>query len=143
MTTQRLVEYFKHFGEFEIRITDKTKINDGVYAEEGMVGKIIAVKYDFNDVYDITIDWNGYEDINEPLEAKNWKIGEAMMPMNLGTMKEAGMYPDDGKEAYYSELLFDNGFELFNYSLVGAFEEYEKIETKDTFASWISQKAGF
>ena len=145
LTVDEIYEYYKSTGTpIEIEIVSSLELFEDSYAENGMVGKIIDMYEDSNDdYYHVIIDWNGYDDINIPLEANDWYISSSK-PTKKGTMKEAGLFPKDGKEEY----LVDFGkkpFNILNDSDIKYQNQYiqfkkDNLNTDMTFTRWLIRR---
>ena len=100
MKIDELVDLFKMVGPLIVRVRPDNGLFDETYAEPGMVGRLIDAYFDSSDdCFVVKIDWNGFEPINNSLEARDWHLPSG----ELGTMKDAGMYPEDGIEKYWIE----------------------------------------
>ena len=139
MELKKLIELQKEAGALKIIVSDGSVL-DETYAEKGMVGKIVSIEKDYDDVYKVAVDWNGFESTNEPLEDRKWYLD---LDKNLGTMKEAGLYPSNGIEEYYFGFDYDTGFEVADKALENAIAAFNSDETTDSFSTWLAKKAGF
>lgn len=135
MKTKDLLN-LKTDGSVLLIVNSLEDMTDDIYAQVGMIGVLKNVYYEYPEDKDTSedvvvladIDWEAYKGVNIPLESKNWYIvssGER----NLGTMKEAGMYPKNGIETLYLMSERDSGFELYESetkrALLEAFKEVE------------------
>ncbi len=95
---------FKDMSKFfnigdTIKVGSIENLTDDVYAMPKMMGKFLGISEDnIPDVMILTIDWSAFDDINIPLESHDWYIDTNG---NLGTMKEADIYPIDGIETLF------------------------------------------
>ena len=119
MNGKALLERFKKSGTFDVSVRDDSVMLDS-YAQKGMIGRVVDIRYEHRseddpcgDVMAVKIDWKAHEAHNLPLESKNWyvydKSGNGRRRM--GTMKEAGFYPEDGIELNFVMEKSDSGLD--------------------------------
>ena len=147
MCIKEFVDSIKDNLPVTVKIVNSKLLFEDSYAENGMIGKIISigVRKDQEDdsywCYRILINWNDFEDINREFESHDWYIGKGTE--ELGTMKEAGMYPKDGLEDYYIDYDIESPFEIYgeNGIVIKYLNMYNEENTENiTFTEWLCKK---
>ena len=132
MKIEQLVEQLKNNGTLTVKFNSVKGIFEDTYIEKGMICNISYIGIDECSYYKLIFDYNGFDKDNEPFESHDWYI-TSRGP--TGTMKEAGMYPKNGKEEIYLDFGIDLDIEILNAN--GLYTEYLESKEDISYVKWL------
>jgi len=140
LTVEELLNIGEGSKSVALKVIDRELIFDESYAENGMIAVFSGFKIDSDGLAEIFLDWDRFKEINIPLEVSDFFINKDGKE-STGTMKEAGLYPENGIEKIYFDLHSDSGFELYESDTVTkAIKMWKDSNSDKSFVEWMAEK---
>jgi len=136
MTLNEFIENYINNGLKPVVVFDTNDINDFIsYIQKNMMGRIVDIIHDGDDVYKLFIDLKEFEENNKLFDSPVWydRNGEPSL-----TGIEAGMYPKDGIETLYLDGGFDVPFRVKDQNPL--LDEYNDEKPDVTYIEWLENK---